>query len=113
MPDTVMPKRPLRAGLPAKGGDPSGLPVAPEPKAVDAATGLAQAQALACRFLPECVLLWAGVAFDPASPAKLHTRLVAAVNLKTVALVGLEARPDAGGRGSEADGEDEDGPDAA
>jgi hypothetical protein len=101
MPDMVMPKRPQRTALPSKAGDATSLPVVPEPKAVDAAAGLAAAQALACRFLPECVSLWAGVAFDPASKVKLHTRTVAAVNLKQVALVGLEQRPDGGEPASE------------
>jgi hypothetical protein len=103
-------KSQLRAVSSAKTGDPTSLPIAPEPKAADAATGLASAQALARRFLPECVSLLAATAFDPAVRVKPHSRMTAAIQLKSVALVGLEpmgSTSDAGYHGSEAEADDD------
>jgi hypothetical protein len=106
----MTPKNPLHIVTPSKAATHTSLPVAPEPEAADAAAGLAQAQALARRFLPQCVSLLAATAFDPASRVKPHTRMVAAVQLKSVALVGLEpmgSTPDGGNHGSEGEADDD------
>jgi hypothetical protein len=106
----MTPKSPLRVVSPPKAGDAHSLPTAPEPLAPDAATGLAQAQTLARQYLPQCVELWAAVAFASASSARPHTKLVASVNVKQVALAGLEVRS---GADNGSDGEGAIGGDAA
>lgn len=58
---------------------------APEPAAADATAGTETGQAMASRFLPDCVKLFAGVAFGATSKAKLHSRVIAAMTLVKIA----------------------------
>jgi hypothetical protein len=61
------------------------VPEPPEPGVADAAVGTETAQARAARYLPDCVRLFAGVAFGKGSKAKLHSRVVAAAQLVRIA----------------------------
>jgi hypothetical protein len=102
-----MSKSSFRVVAPSRATDPHSLPVAPVPAAADGASGLTEAQELARRFLPEIVSLLAATALDPASRVRPHSRMVAAIQLKSVALVGLEMLA------YEGEAVAEDGPDAA
>jgi len=78
--------------------EPEPIPEAPEPDVADATAGTETAQSLAARYLPNCVRLFAGVAFGKGSKAKLHSRVVAAGHLvKIAAGMGAEVpEPDEG-----------------
>ena len=65
--------------------EPETVPDAPPPDYSDPAVGIDTAQEMAARYQPQCVRLYAGVAFGKASRAKLHTRVVAAGNLTRIA----------------------------
>lgn len=70
------------------------VPEPPEPDVADAAVGTKTAQAMAGRFLPSCVRLFAGVAFGKSSRAKLHSRVIAAGHLVRIANGMAEEVPD-------------------
>ena len=54
---------------------PQRLPEAPAPSSTSASDGMESARALARRYLPDAVRLFAGIAFAPDSEAALHTRI--------------------------------------
>src|SRR5215469_14959719 len=62
------------AAAAVKEEEPESVPEAPEPEVVDATTGTEAARSMAARYLPNCVRLFAGVAFGKKSRAKLHSR---------------------------------------
>jgi hypothetical protein len=61
---------------------PQHLPEAPSPSATSAPEGLERARALARSYLPELVRLHAGIALSPDSEAALHTRMLAAKEIR-------------------------------
>jgi hypothetical protein len=70
------------------------VPDAPEPEIADPTVGAETAQATASRYLPNCVRLFAGVAFGKGSRAKLHSRVIAASHLVKIAGGMAEEVPD-------------------
>jgi len=77
--------RKMREAAAAVEAEPEPVPEPPAPDVADAATGTETAQSLAARYLPNCVRLFAGVAFGKGSKAKLHSRVVAAGHLVKIA----------------------------
>jgi len=69
------------------------VPDPPAPDGADAAIGTEKAQGMAARYLPNCVVLLAAVAFGRGSKAKLHTRVVAVGLLVKIAVGGAEEVP--------------------
>ena len=61
------------------------LPEAPSPSATSAPDGMERARALARRYLPQLVRLHAGIALSPDSEAALHTRMLAAKEIRELA----------------------------
>jgi hypothetical protein len=75
--------------------DSDAVPEAPEPDAADGAGGLAEAQELASRYMTQNVRLLASVAHGKSKRVKLHSRVVAAVQLIKIANgIGSEAVPE-------------------
>jgi hypothetical protein len=68
-----------------RGSHPQRLPEAPSPSATSAPEGMERARALARRYLPELVRLHAGIALSPNSEAALHTRMLAAKEIRELA----------------------------
>ena len=68
-----------------RGGRPQHLPEAPSPSATSAPEGMERARALARRYLPDLVRLHAGIALSPDSEAALHTRMLAAKEIRELA----------------------------
>jgi hypothetical protein len=68
-----------------RGSRPQRLPEAPSPSANSAPDGMKRARALARRYLPDLVRLHAGIALSPASEAALHTKLLAAKEIRELA----------------------------
>ena len=68
-----------------RGSRPQHLPAAPSPSATSAPDGMERARALARRYLPDLVRLHAGIALSPDSEAALHTRLLAAKEIRELA----------------------------
>ena len=68
-----------------RGGRPQRLPEAPSPSATSAPEGMERARALARRYLPQLVRLHAGIALAPDSEAALHTRMLAAKEIRELA----------------------------
>jgi hypothetical protein len=66
---------------------------APTPSGTNPAEGMIRAQELARQFMPNNVLLWAGVAFSPDSSASLWTKVQCARMLALVAGAFPEATP--------------------
>ena len=90
-----LPERPSPAPQP--------VPAAPKPSAASAAEGREQAQTMARCYLPDCVTLWAAIAFGNAETVTLWTRHHAARAIAQVAGVFPEPVPEApqpGGDGS-------------
>ena len=73
------------AAMRSRSPEPETVPDAPPPDYSDPAFAIETAQETAARYQPQCVRLYAGVAFGKASRAKLHTRVVAAGNLTKIA----------------------------
>jgi len=65
-----------------RGSRPQPLPEAPSPSATSAPEGMERARALARRYLPELVRLHA---LSPDSEAALHTRMLAAKEIRELA----------------------------
>jgi hypothetical protein len=71
------------------------VPEAPEPDAADGVGGLAAAQELASRYMVQNTKLLAAVAHGKSKRVKLHSRVVAAVQLiKIAGGLGPEAVPE-------------------
>ena len=68
-----------------RGSQPQRLPEAPSPSATSAPEGMERARALARRYLPQLVRLHAGIALSPDSEAALHTRMLAAKEIRELA----------------------------
>jgi hypothetical protein len=64
---------------------PQRVPLAPEPSSTSAPEGMERARALARRYLPQLVRLHAGIALSPDSEAALHTRMLAAKEIRELA----------------------------
>ena len=77
--DTLI-KRPFERGSQAQR-----LLAAPAPSATSAPEGMERARALARRYLPQLVRLHAGIALSPDSEAALHTRMLAAKEIRELA----------------------------
>ena len=61
---------------------PQRVPMAPAPASASASECLERARALARRYLPDLVLLHAGIALAPDSEAALHTRMLCAKEIR-------------------------------
>ena len=61
------------------------VPSAPPPASASAPEGMERARALARSYLPELVRLHAGIALSPDSEAALHTRMLAAKEIRELA----------------------------
>lgn len=68
-----------------RGSRPQRLPAAPLPSATSAPDGMERARAMARRYLPDAVHLLAGIALSPDSEAALHTRMLAAKEIRDLA----------------------------
>jgi hypothetical protein len=68
-----------------RGSHPQRLPEAPSPSATSAPEGMERARALARCYLPQLVRLHAGIALAPDSEAALHTRMLAAKEIRELA----------------------------
>jgi hypothetical protein len=68
-----------------RGSHPQRLPAAPAPSATSAPEGMERARAMARRYLPDLVRLHAGIALSPGSEAALHTRMLAAKEIRELA----------------------------
>jgi hypothetical protein len=64
---------------------PQHLPAAPAPSSTSASEGMERTRALARRYLPDLVRLHAGIALAPDSEAALHTRMLAAKEIRELA----------------------------
>jgi hypothetical protein len=64
---------------------PQHVPSAPPPSSASASEGMERAREMARRYLPNDVLLWAGVAFAPDSEASLWVKVQCARLLAEVA----------------------------
>lgn len=93
----TLPQKMREAAASVKEAESEPVPEAPAPDADNATAGTEAGQAMAACYLPNCVRLFAGVAFGKGSRAKLHTRTVAAGHLVKIAA----------GMGEEAPGPDE------
>ena len=71
------------------------VPAAPSPSAASAPEGMERARGLARRYLPNGVLLWAGVAFAPDSEASLWVKVQCVRLLAEVAGAIPQAVPEA------------------
>ena len=69
------------------------VPAAPLPSAASAPEGMENTRALARRYLPDAVRLFAGIAFAPDSEAALHTRMLCAKEIVAIAGVIPQATP--------------------
>ena len=69
------------------------VPSAPKPSAASAADGMESTRALARRYLPDAVRLLAGIAFAPESEAALHTKMLCAKEIATLAGVIPQVAP--------------------
>ena len=72
---------------------PQRVPSAPKPSAASAADGMESTRALARRYLPDAVRLLAGIAFAPDSEAALHTKMLCAKEIATLAGVIPQVAP--------------------
>ena len=63
------------------------VPSAPKPSAASARDGMEGTRALARRYLPDALRLFAGVALSPDSEAALHTKMLCAKEI--VAMAGV------------------------
>jgi hypothetical protein len=61
------------------------VPDAPDPAAISAGDGMEVTRALARCYLPNALRLLAGIAFNPASEAALHTKMLAAKEIVSIA----------------------------
>jgi hypothetical protein len=61
------------------------LPETPSPSATSAPEGMERARVMARRYLPDLVRLHAGIALAPDSEAALHTRMLAAKEIRELA----------------------------
>ena len=68
-----------------RGSRPQRLPEAPSPSSASSPEGMERARALARRYLPQLVRLHAGIALAPNSEAALHTRMLAAKEIRELA----------------------------
>ena len=69
------------------------VPSAPAPSAASARDGMSSTRALARRYLPDSVLLFAGIAFAPDSEAALHTKMLCVKEIVAIAGVIPQATP--------------------
>jgi hypothetical protein len=83
-----MAKHPLE-----RSGHPQRVPLAPPPSSTAAPEGMENTRALARRYLPDAVRLLASIAFAPDSEAALHTRMLCAKEIVTIAGVIPQATP--------------------
>ena len=72
---------------------PEQVPSAPAPSAASAVDGMESTRALARRYLPDAVRLFAGIAFSSDSEAALHTKYLAAKEIVAIAGVIPQATP--------------------
>ena len=83
------------------------VPDAPDPSAASARDGMESTRAVARRYLPDAMRLFAGIAFAADSEAALHTKYLAAKEIVAIAGVIPQATPappqphNAGGDGGE------------
>jgi hypothetical protein len=70
-----------------------GVPATPEPSSACALEGMERARAMARRYLPDAVHLLAGMAFGSDCEAALHTRMLCAKEIVTIAGVIPQATP--------------------
>jgi hypothetical protein len=68
-----------------RGSQPQRLPETPSPSSTSAPEGMEHARALARRYLPDLVRLHAGIALAADSEAALHTRMLAAKEIRELA----------------------------
>ena len=88
-------QRDAQAGM--KGTEDEQIPAAPEPEGMDPTGGTETAQAMAGRFMPNAVRLFAGVAFGRGNKVTLHTRVVAAGHLVKIAAGMVDEAPEPDG----------------
>jgi hypothetical protein len=72
---------------------PEQVPSAPAPSAASAVDGMESTRALARRYLPDAVRLFAGIAFSSDSEAALHTKMLCAKEIVAIAGVIPQATP--------------------
>jgi hypothetical protein len=76
-------------------GEREPTPTTPSPSAASPTDGMEEARALARRYLPDLVQLWAGIALGRDTEAGLHTRFLAGKAISDVAGVVPQATPTA------------------
>ena len=70
---------------PERAARPPRVPLAPAPSSTSAPEGMERARALARRYLPDLVILHAGIALAADSEAALHTRMLCAKEIRELA----------------------------